>query len=210
MNSINRRQALASIAGIAGGSAIASTPLLAWATSENGITWNAWRTDANDFHRAPVLLTGKKEAILIDGSFNYPQGRALVEQIKATGKQLSTIYISCSDPDYYFNLAPVKAAFPDAKVLAASETIAAIRANVDKKLAMWGPKLGEHGPQRLDDIVFATAYDAPKLKLEGNEFGCRPYKLRLAVSTHSTAFTCGPQTCQHVKTVPAGCTKLRP
>jgi len=130
------------------------------------LQWTALRGDGNDFFRAPVLLSGEKEAILIDGSFNYPAGDALVEHIKASGKKLTTIYLSCSDPDYYFSLKPVKEAFPDVKVIAASATIDAINANVQNKIDTWGPKLGEYGPQSLDDIVFAKAYDEPTFMLE--------------------------------------------
>lgn len=167
MTSLTRRQTLGRT--LAGLSTIALAPTFARIAhaGDGAIDWQAWRTDANDFFRAPILLTGDEEALLIDGSFNFPQGRALAEAIKATGKRLSTIYISCSDPDYYFSLTPVKAAFPDAKVIAATATIEAINANVEKKIDVWGPKLGENGPQSLDEIVFAEAYDQPTLDLEG-------------------------------------------
>src|SRR5690242_2836158 len=98
----------------------------------------------NGFFRAPVLLEGPSEALLIDGGFSYPDGRALADAIKATGKKLTAIYISQSDPDYYFSLKPVREAFPAAKVVAASTTLAAIKGNVDKKLAVWGPQLKEN------------------------------------------------------------------
>jgi glyoxylase-like metal-dependent hydrolase (beta-lactamase superfamily II) len=78
---------------------------------------------------------------------------ALAEAIKANGKKLTTVYISQSDPDYYFSLAPIKAAFPAAKVIAASATLAAIKGDVEKKLATWGPQLKENGPQAMADIV---------------------------------------------------------
>jgi len=121
-----------------------------------------------------VLLSGAKEAILIDGGFSLPDGRAVAEAIKASGKTLTTIYISQSDPDYYFSLGPIKAAFPSAKVIAASATIAAIRASVEKKLAVWGPQLKENGPQQLSDIVFPEAFDGAPLTLEGHRIDIVP------------------------------------
>lgn len=69
---------------------------------------------------------------MIDGGFRLSDGHALAKAIVATGKRLTTIYISQSDPDYYFGLAPVLEAFPDAVVVAAPETVMAIAANVDK------------------------------------------------------------------------------
>ncbi len=121
----------------------------------------------NGFFRAPVLVSGPTEALLIDGGFTYPGGRAVADQIKASGKTLTTIYISQSDPDYYFSLKPIRAAFPEARVIAASETIAAIRGNVEKKLATWGPQLGENGPQTLADIVLPEAFDDEAFFVDG-------------------------------------------
>ena len=131
------------------------------------LQWMHLPAGEKGFFRAPVLLSGEREAMLIDGGFSLPDGRAVVEAIKASGKTLTTIYISQSDPDYYFSLGPVKAAFPQARVIAASDTLAAIRANVQKKIDTWGPQLKENGPQKLADIVLPEAFDAPSLTLEG-------------------------------------------
>lgn len=93
-------------------------------------------------------MTGPTEALLIDGGFTYPDGRALAEAIKATGKTLTTIYVSQSDPDYYFSLKPVREAFPNARVIAASDTIAAMKGNVEKKIEAWGPSWGRTARRR--------------------------------------------------------------
>jgi hypothetical protein len=63
-------------------------------------------------------------------------------------------------------LAPVKAAFPAARVIAATEVIAAIQGNVEKKLATWGPQLKDNGPQILSDIVMPAPYDNVSFELE--------------------------------------------
>jgi glyoxylase-like metal-dependent hydrolase (beta-lactamase superfamily II) len=133
----------------------------------SGLSWKHFPAGENGFYRAPVLVSGATEAVLIDGGFTFPDGRALADAIKATGKKLTTIYISQSDPDYYFSLKPIKAAFPDARVIAASDTLAAIKASVDKKLATWGPQLKENGPQTLADIVLPEAFDDKTLNVDG-------------------------------------------
>lgn len=132
------------------------------------LTWKHFPAGENGFFRAPVLISGARDAVLIDGGFTLPDGKALAAAIKSSGKKLTTIYISQSDPDYYFSLAPIKAAFPDAKVIAASATLAAIKGNVEKKLATWGPQLKENGPQALADIVMPEAFDGRTLTLEGH------------------------------------------
>ncbi|CUX70109.1 MBL fold metallo-hydrolase (plasmid) [Agrobacterium tumefaciens] len=152
---------------IAAGAAIAFAPAGLGHAAGSTLTWKHFPAGQNGFFRAPVLLTGPTEALLIDGGFTYSDGRALAEAIKATGKTLTTIYVSQSDPDYYFSLKPVREAFPNAKVISASNTIAAINGNVEKKLAVWGPQLKENGPQTLADVVLPEAFDGPALTVDG-------------------------------------------
>ena len=52
-------------------------------------------------------------------------------------------------------------------MIAASATIAAIKGNVEKKLATWGPQLKEKGPQTLADIVMPEAFDGRTITVEG-------------------------------------------
>lgn len=133
------------------------------------ITLKHFPAGERGFFRAPVLLAGARDAVLVDGGFTLEDGRALVAAIQATGKQLTTIYVSQSDPDYYFSLRPITEAFPGARVIAAAETVAAIAANVEKKLAVWGPKLGTNGPQTLSDVVLPEASSDRTLSIDGKD-----------------------------------------
>lgn len=132
------------------------------------LTWQYFPAGPNGFFRAPVLITGPTEAVLIDGGFTLSDGRALVEAIRATGKRLTTMYVSQSDPDYYFSLGPIKEVFPEAKVIAAPEAVTAIHASVEKKLASWGPQLKENGPQTLADVVIPDAFEGKTLTVDGH------------------------------------------
>ncbi len=80
------------------------------------------------------IVTGQTDAVLIDAQFQRNDAEALVQKIKATGKKLTTVYISHSDPDYYFGLDVIQAAFPDAKIVATPQTVAAIQAS---RTASW-------------------------------------------------------------------------
>lgn len=137
------------------------------ATAAGQLSWRHFPAGEHGFYRAPVLVSGDTQAVLIDGGFTYRDGLTVVEAIRATGKMLTTIYVSQSDPDYYFSLQPITAAFPEARVLAASATVDAIRASVEKKLAVWGPQLGENGPRSRADIVFPERFDGPALEVDG-------------------------------------------
>ncbi len=163
---ITRRQFVQTAA--AAGAATALAGCAATPATATPLQWQHFPTGEQGFFRAPVLLSGAGEAILIDAGFSLSDGRAVAEAIRASGKTLTTIYITQSDPDYYFSLGAIKAAFPAARVLAASDTIAAIRANVQKKIDTWSPQLKDNGPQKLSDIVFPEPFDGPALSLEGH------------------------------------------
>jgi glyoxylase-like metal-dependent hydrolase (beta-lactamase superfamily II) len=129
------------------------------------LAWKHFPAGEHGFYRAPVLITGASEAVLIDAGFTLPDGRMLAAAIASSGKRLTSIYISQSDPDYYFGLGPVKAAFPQARVIAASATVAAINASVSKKLAVWGPQLKDNGPQTLTEVVIPEVFDGKWLTI---------------------------------------------
>lgn len=111
-----------------------------------------------------VIVSGEREAILVDAQFQRNNAEALVRQIKDSGKTLTTVYVSHSDPDYYFGLDAIQAAFPDAKIVATPQTVAAIKANMDGKLAYWGPILKDNAPHKL---VLPQALKGDRLTLEG-------------------------------------------
>ena len=122
--------------------------------------------DKGIFPVTSVLVEGAHDAVLIDAQFAKGDAQKLVEKIKASGKHLSTIYISHGDPDYYFGLDVLHAAFPDAKILASKPTVEHIQASAPAKLAYWGPILKQDAPAAL---VTPGVLDGDKLSLEGRE-----------------------------------------
>lgn len=118
------------------------------------------------FPVSSVLVTGRSEAVLVDAQFGATQAREVVEKIRASGKKLTTIYISHGDPDYYFGLETIKAAFPDARVLATPQTVAHIRETAAGKLTFWGPKLGADAPKTT---LVPEVLEGDSLTLEGRK-----------------------------------------
>lgn len=113
-----------------------------------------------------VLVSGEKDAILIDAQFGKSQAEAVVEKIRASGKQLITIYISHGDPDYYFGLDILTRAFPKARVLASQPTVDHIKQTVDGKLTFWGPKMGADVPAKT---IVPDVLKGDSLMLEGQK-----------------------------------------
>ncbi|MGI4837666.1 MAG: MBL fold metallo-hydrolase [Janthinobacterium lividum] len=113
-----------------------------------------------------VLVSGEKEAILVDAQFARPEAAKLVERIRQSGKRLTTIYISHGDPDYYFGLQTLNAAFPQARIVASAPTVAHIKATMAAKMAYWGPQMGDDAPQKL---IVPEVMQGTQLTLEGRE-----------------------------------------
>ncbi|MBB6117331.1 glyoxylase-like metal-dependent hydrolase (beta-lactamase superfamily II) [Rahnella inusitata] len=113
------------------------------------------------------IITGEKDAVLIDAQFQRNDAEKLVEMIKATGKTLTTVYISQSDPDFYFGLDVIHAAFPQAKIIATQATIDQINASKDGKVAFWGPQLKENAPK---SVVVPEPLKGTTFELEGHKF----------------------------------------
>ncbi|MBP6860828.1 MAG: MBL fold metallo-hydrolase [Neisseriaceae bacterium] len=117
------------------------------------------------------MISGETEVALIDAQFQKNDAEALVQQIKATGKKLTTVYISHSDPDFYFGLDVIKAAFPEAKIVATPATVKAIKATQAAKVAYWAPMMKENAPNRIVvPEVLPTDYftvDGERIEVKG-------------------------------------------
>ena len=120
--------------------------------------------EAAIFPVTSVLVSGAKDAILVDAQFGKAQAQQVVEKIRASGKHLTAIYISHGDPDYYFGLDTLTAAFPDAKVLASQPTVEHIKKTVDGKVADGGPKRGADKPAKT---IVPEVLAGHSLSLEG-------------------------------------------
>ncbi|ANS44478.1 MBL fold metallo-hydrolase [Serratia inhibens] len=112
------------------------------------------------------IISGKHEVALIDAQFQRNDAEELVKKIKATGKKLTTVYISHSDPDFYFGLDVIKAAFPQAKIIASPDTIKEINATKDGKMAYWGPILKENAPKA---VVVPQALQGDSFTIDGQK-----------------------------------------
>jgi glyoxylase-like metal-dependent hydrolase (beta-lactamase superfamily II) len=119
------------------------------------------------FQVASVVLEGESEVALVDAQFSADNAAAVAELIRATGKPLTTIFISHSDPDYYFGLGVIADAFPDAKILATPQTKWLIETTKDDKMAVWAPQLEALGGLAPKRIVVPAAIQGDHFTVDG-------------------------------------------
>lgn len=116
------------------------------------------------FQVSSVLVSGQRDAVLIDAQFSTVDAAKLVQMIQASGKRLTTIYISHGDPDFYFGLETLQATFPDARIVATPQTVAYIEKSRAGKLAHWSGPLGAGAPTRT---VVPEPLQGDRIDLEG-------------------------------------------
>jgi glyoxylase-like metal-dependent hydrolase (beta-lactamase superfamily II) len=91
-----------------------------------------------------TLVTGQKDALLIDAMFTLSDAHRLAAAILESKKNLTTIYITHFHADHYFGLVVLKQAFPNVRIVAHVSTIAAIKRTWSDKVKGWKPLYGEN------------------------------------------------------------------
>jgi glyoxylase-like metal-dependent hydrolase (beta-lactamase superfamily II) len=130
--------------------------------------------------RAPstsLLLSGVADAILVNAQFLRDDAAQLAHTIAASGKRLTTIYISAADPQAYFGLGVLQQAFPQALILASGATVEAIGRQAGARIAYWGGILKHNAPRC---IVMPQPYEGSSLQLEGRHVELRQLEAALA------------------------------
>jgi glyoxylase-like metal-dependent hydrolase (beta-lactamase superfamily II) len=130
-----------------------------------------------------VLISGERDAILIDTAFTLPDTRKIVEQVKASGKQLKAVLVSHAHPDHYFGIDLVSEAFPGVEVLARHSVIEQI-SEYRAKIIHWQEMYGADelpSSLRLPDRLEGDSYS-----IEGQAINL--IDLYMIESLHATAF----------------------
>ncbi len=109
----------------------------------NKFTLEIYNASEASFGVASVLVSGKIDAVLIDAQFTLADAENVAQHIIESGKNLKAIYVSHGDPDFYFGLEVFKKHFPDVVVFATAATVDHIKNTAQKKLDIWGSRLGK-------------------------------------------------------------------
>ncbi|MVT41898.1 MBL fold metallo-hydrolase [Chitinophaga oryziterrae] len=132
------------------------------------LTLQVYNASENSFGVASVIVSGKTDAVLIDAQFTLADAEKVALEIKNSGKKLTAIYVSHSDPDFYFGLEVFKKYFPEVTAYASPATVANIMATAQKKLDVWGERLGKNITSNvvLPQVIKGNSIDLEGQKLE--------------------------------------------
>jgi hypothetical protein len=132
----------------------------------NNLKLEVFNASENSFGVASVIVSGKTDAVLIDAQFTLADAEKVAQQIKNSGKKLTTIYVSHTDPDFYFGLEVFKKYFPEVTAYATPATVESIKATAQKKLDVWGERLGK---AITSNVVLPQVLKGNSIELEGQK-----------------------------------------
>jgi glyoxylase-like metal-dependent hydrolase (beta-lactamase superfamily II) len=114
------------------------------ARAETKLTTEVYTASPQGFLVNSTLVSGEKEAVLVDGQLTLADAHRLVAMIIESKKTLTTVYVTHWHPDHYFGLVVVKQAFPKVKILAQPVTVAEIKKTWAAKVKQWSPLFGDN------------------------------------------------------------------
>ena len=74
-----------------------------------------------------TLIYGKRDAVLVDAMLTIEQAHALVEWVAASGKNLTTIYVTHGHGDHFFGIGALQNRFPNARAVATHNVLKVMR-----------------------------------------------------------------------------------
>ena len=114
-----------------------------------------------------TLISGKRDAVIVDPLMTVEETHALSDWIAATGKHLITIYVTHGHGDHSFGISTLRERFPDARAIATPRVLQHMRkqAAPDFLQSFWRPRFPRQLPE---EIVFPDALGGDTFDLEGN------------------------------------------
>lgn len=115
-----------------------------------------------------TLISGKRDAVLVDPLMTVEESHALSDWIGATGKSLTTIYVTHGHGDHSFGINTLRERFPDARAIATPRVLQHMhkQAAPDFFRSFWNSRF----PRQLPgEIVFPDALEGDEFDLEGHD-----------------------------------------
>lgn len=139
---------------------------VATAASAAPLKTEVFTASAGGFLVTSTLITGEKEAILVDAQFTLSDAHRLVAKVLESGKTLTTVLVTHGHPDHYFGLEVIRAAFPKAKLVATPAVLKELKAYAPQSLAQWKPM---YGANLTAKPIIPSPLTTNSLTLEGEQ-----------------------------------------
>jgi glyoxylase-like metal-dependent hydrolase (beta-lactamase superfamily II) len=115
-----------------------------------------------------TLISGKRDAVLVDTFLTSEQAQTLANWVAASGKNLTAIYVTHGHGDHFFGLAPLLERFPRARAIATPKIVQAMEQQLSPAWLdnFWRKLFPGQIPERL---TVAEALQEGEFKLEDHK-----------------------------------------
>jgi glyoxylase-like metal-dependent hydrolase (beta-lactamase superfamily II) len=115
-----------------------------------------------------TLITGERDAVLVDAVMTAGQAAELADWIVAAGKNLTTVYVTHGHGDHWFGLGMILERFPDAKAVAIPSVARKIASQIGSDFVetFWKRRFPGQIPENL---VGVEELEGDRFELEGEE-----------------------------------------
>jgi glyoxylase-like metal-dependent hydrolase (beta-lactamase superfamily II) len=117
---------------------------------------------------ASTLIYGMRDAILVDAFMTIKQANALADWVAASGKNLTTIYVTHGHGDHWFGVGALLERFPNARTVATPDVAKVMRQHASPEVLEKVWKAGFPG-QIPDRLVIAEELKGNVIDLEGHD-----------------------------------------
>jgi glyoxylase-like metal-dependent hydrolase (beta-lactamase superfamily II) len=113
-----------------------------------------------------TLIFGERDAVLVDAFLTVEQAAALVEWVAASGKNLTTIYVTHGHGDHFFGIGALLNRFPKARAMATPDVVESMRRQASPEYVsnFWNERYPGQIPEPL---VIAEELNGNVIQLEG-------------------------------------------
>jgi glyoxylase-like metal-dependent hydrolase (beta-lactamase superfamily II) len=142
--------------------ALAHAPL---AHSQPAFSIKVVTSSGDQFWVNSIIIEGAREVMLVDAQLTKTNAERVLQEIKATNKPLSIVYITHEHADHFLGLEVFREAYPTARILANSNVVDRINKVYQEKIDKWK---GILGPGATSHAVAISKHDEPFIEFENS------------------------------------------
>src|SRR5467141_938220 len=135
----------------------------ALAGGQQGFSIKVFTSRDDQFWTNSIIIEGNREVMLVDAQLTRTSAEKVLQEIKATKKPLSIIYITHEHADHFLGLEVFKEAYPTARILATSNVVDRINKVYQEKIDKWKGILGSGATSHT---VAISKYDHNFIRFE--------------------------------------------
>ena len=138
----------------------------AFAGDRHGSSIKVFTSTDDQFWTNSVIIEGEHEVMLVDAQLTRKNAEKVLQEINATRKPLSIIYITHEHADHFLGLEVFKEAYPRVRIIVNSAVVDRINQVYQEKIDKWKKILGSGATSQ---VVAIETFDGNFIQFEGSK-----------------------------------------